>query len=175
MRGKLYGGCDPVSQSRLIPAGAGKTASGTLSASFSPAHPRRCGENYLFDTKTHEVPGSSPQVRGKLRLVEDSIGYVRLIPAGAGKTYFQRASQRQLAAHPRRCGENHERKEVKMDQNGSSPQVRGKPNESPQLCVSRRLIPAGAGKTRPTVLWVAEAAAHPRRCGENRNSTVFRP
>ena len=50
---------------------------------------------------------------------------------------------------------------------GSSPQVRGKPHEGEHLTHSPRLIPAGAGKTRPRRSWCRCRAAHPRRCGEN--------
>ena len=66
VRGKRSSRCCCVRLSRLIPAGAGKTANAQVDLERYPAHPRRCGENddgvYLLLGET----GSSPQVRGKL-------------------------------------------------------------------------------------------------------------
>ena len=50
---------------------------------------------------------------------------------------------------------------------GSSPQVRGKQPVETESEGEDRLIPAGAGKTRPMARTVIPVSAHPRRCGEN--------
>ena len=50
------------------------------------AHPRRCGENLIFQAEESPGGGSSPQVRGKRFIKEHRRAGMRLIPAGAGKT-----------------------------------------------------------------------------------------
>ena len=50
---------------------------------------------------------------------------------------------------------------------GSSPRMRGKLNQSPPRRAIRGLIPAHAGKTRPTPFRKLSRPAHPRACGEN--------
>ena len=133
---------------RLIPAGAGKTSTGGRPIPSIPAHPRRCGENL---TKLHELTGnigSSPQVRGKLCIVSETVCSIRLIPAGAGKTCTKLESMSASTAHPRRCGENGLLFCVPAVYDGSSPQVRGKRYGDAEPIGCDRLIPAGAGKTR---------------------------
>ena len=71
--------------------------------------------------------GSSPQVRGKLALIEQKAKEIRLIPAGAGKTSGYLDHTIGETAHPRRCGENYALVVGHETQDGSSPQVRGKP------------------------------------------------
>ena len=92
--------------------------------------------------------GSSPQVRGKLSILTETVQRRRLIPAGAGKTFTVFCAIGVVAAHPRRCGENVSLTLGSVDDNGSSPQVRGKLGVYHPVRVSERLIPAGAGKTR---------------------------
>ena len=50
---------------------------------------------------------------------------------------------------------------------GSSPRVRGKRREGPDLAAAVRLIPARAGKTARAQNLLATRRAHPRACGEN--------
>ena len=50
----------------ITPAGAGKTASLLHRCSPPQDHPRRCGENTIPTALTLRLPGSPPQVRGKL-------------------------------------------------------------------------------------------------------------
>ena len=71
---------------RLIPAGAGETWTRPVIRDITPAHPRRCGENTPLSLGRNFTAGSSPQVRGKLKLFRFSRVRRRLIPAGAGKT-----------------------------------------------------------------------------------------
>ena len=52
--------------SRITPAGAGKTSICRHAAAIAKDHPRRCGENVLPRLYAVPVPGSPPQVRGKL-------------------------------------------------------------------------------------------------------------
>ena len=86
VRGKLVYILHAVVPLRLIPAGAGKTCESWNSAVDTPAHPRRCGENTTYTGFASAFPGSSPQVRGKHRVLVLVGVVIRLIPAGAGKT-----------------------------------------------------------------------------------------
>ena len=111
--------------------------------------------------------GSPPQVRGKHLDLFKKFGKHRITPAGAGKTCLCWASQRNYWDHPRRCGENAVIGFVFVAAAGSPPQVRGKRLSQPIRRQSRRITPAGAGKT-----WVVKKIKlgqedHPRRCGEN--------
>ena len=91
----------------------------------------------------------------------------RLIPAGAGKTFLRVRILLASSAHPRRCGENAGGVFLCHFLSGSSPQVRGKPQRCNEPLVTRRLIPAGAGKTSAAASKTQAWTAHPRRCGEN--------
>ena len=127
VRGKLGNGSQRNAPERLIPAGAGKTFT-ELDTLHSPAaHPRRCGENVFLNCAARITYGSSPQVRGKLTAVGLHAVSIRLIPAGAGKTFGDGKSVFCSAAHPRRCGENLGFLNFSLPTYGSSPQVRGKP------------------------------------------------
>ena len=53
---------------RIIPARAGQTARLRPKRSARPDHPRACGANSGVFTLSADISGSSPRVRGKLRL-----------------------------------------------------------------------------------------------------------
>ena len=126
VRGKLWKFRCTLNSLRLIPAGAGKTVFDDAFHGGCSAHPRRCGENIKVRGGSAAKHGSSPQVRGKLALIEQKAKEIRLIPAGAGKTTGGIIKQHALAAHPRRCGENLVDVLCSIFPGGSSPQVRGK-------------------------------------------------
>ena len=73
------------------------------------------------------LPGSSPRVRGKLRLALPVVAMTGLIPACAGKTQRNAVPLDRIPAHPRVCGENSDQKPIACKMSGSSPRVRGKP------------------------------------------------
>ena len=85
-RGKLDTIEALVSQSRLIPAHAGKTCHQPATRHFRAAHPRSRGENVETGVSGVADFGSSPLTRGKL--VPGYVHHVHqgLIPAHAGKT-----------------------------------------------------------------------------------------
>ena len=85
-RGKRANLLRILSQSRLIPAHAGKTVAGTLTRMRAAAHPRSRGENYRFRLISCGTAGSSPLTRGKLPVPPIPVPSQRLIPAHAGKT-----------------------------------------------------------------------------------------
>ena len=90
---------------RLIPARAGNTTSGTVAIAIATAHPRSRGEH---------TPRST---RGKMPR--------RLIPARAGNTRTGRARQAAGPAHPRSRGEHRRPCALSRSRQGSSPLARG--------------------------------------------------
>ena len=106
-------------------------------------------------------------MRGKHCNLRTQGEFVRITPAGAGKTRPCSICRTRSGDHPRRCGENVLSDDVTLHEAGSPPQVRGK--LSPLLVESPagRITPAGAGKTLPTWIMWPTCWDHPRRCGEN--------
>ena len=151
----------------LIPACAGKTYGYRKAGRQRRAHPRVCGENPGVVYKSPGGVGSSPRVRGKLDFFKCARQFLGLIPACAGKTNPLAHNPDSLRAHPRVCGENPEAYDAEAANAGSSPRVRGKPSNTPEPWVRRRLIPACAGKTRTQLSGHEAKRAHPRVCGEN--------
>ena len=112
MRGKPDGVEVALGERGLIPAHAGKTQSVLGRDSYSPAHPRACGENSVSLPAVFHQSGSSPRMRGKQGLWCASAVFRGLIPAHAGKTVLHSDVRREIRAHPRACGENAERSGV---------------------------------------------------------------
>ena len=106
VRGKLAENGLVGNVGRLIPACAGKTSERSSSSHPKRAHPRVCGENSLIVLLVAVLPGSSPRVRGKLRLGLPVVAMNGLIPACAGKTITPIFIFAYSRAHPRVCGEN---------------------------------------------------------------------
>ena len=80
--------------SRVCPPGSSPHARGKPWLSIYPAryrgaHPRMRGENTNGSESMEFARGSSPHARGKLPHFDDSIDCTGLIPACAGKTFFQ--------------------------------------------------------------------------------------
>ena len=166
-RGKPPRGASHAFHVRLIPAHAGKTHQPTTGVSKNTAHPRSRGENVLARCAHASTPGSSPLTRGK-RLDSPVLAtHGRLIPAHAGKTPKRRAIRTTDQAHPRSRGENRSRIIRGFLSRGSSPLTRGKLLGVEPLEVSRRLIPAHAGKTVKCLRTTSASSAHPRSRGEN--------
>ena len=168
MRGKLASAVIAIICTRLIPAHAGKTDSGSARPRPRWAHPRACGENRAV--RIHRVSewGSSPRMRGKHGAHQYVIATHGLIPAHAGKTKRSHVAVEQQRAHPRACGENVKAICGRKSQEGSSPRMRGKLPTGLRVRRGGRLIPAHAGKTREAIFERGYPRAHPRACGENR-------
>ena len=151
----------------LIPAHAGKTASGRGPSVKPGAHPRSRGENNVAWHDPATPTGSSPLTRGKRRRPERGPRPGGLIPAHAGKTLVYWAAHQMGRAHPRSRGENQSFFDLAVNGNGSSPLTRGKLLSAIGGLTGGGLIPAHAGKTcawrkRGWTCW-----AHPRSRGEN--------
>ena len=147
VRGKHSSRQTQKSRDRITPAGAGKTAVYNLRQRVNEDHPRRCGENReSLNYATRDI-GSPPQVRGKPRRLSIFRARYRITPAGAGKTQLRIRKLRDRWDHPRRCGENRVSLTTVMVQEGSPPQVRGKPQVLQGIGEVIGITPAGAGKT----------------------------
>ena len=120
------------------------------------AHPRWRGEDVPENGDDASEFGSSPLARGGRRRDQDEAAGLRLIPAGAGRTWkFPAADLLE----------------------GSSPLARGGPLRWQNHPRGIRLIPAGAGRTLWAVLRPWWAGAHPRwrgedTCGNTRSPSV---
>jgi len=147
VRGKRAQSIRTTSKSRLIPARAGKTGDKVDVQVGDWAHPRACGENRIGLAGTRGSRGSSPRVRGKRARPRRGPRRSGLIPARAGKTAASSTSTRRGSAHPRACGENPTTSSFEVNVCGSSPRVRGKPEDGAPAVVDDGLIPARAGKT----------------------------
>ena len=167
VRGKRVLGHSGFSVGRLIPACAGKTPVISPKPFSRTAHPRVCGENPGVAHRFRCLPGSSPRVRGKRRMVRPRRRRTRLIPACAGKTPAHVDMSSPFPAHPRVCGENGGRYLRQFIPTGSSPRVRGKRAGEDRAGALDGLIPACAGKTVLISYCPRPDAAHPRVCGEN--------
>ena len=167
MRGKLCTYLPPDNARRITPAHAGKTPIGGLRESRPSDHPRACGENNKLRRRERRDFGSPPRMRGKL--VEDALvdARVRITPAHAGKTFYERISGRTKADHPRACGENRCKGKAQKEEDGSPPRMRGKPLVLFLINSGLRITPAHAGKTGTRLWCTAGSADHPRACGEN--------
>ena len=127
MRGKLAVDAASARNSRITPAGAGKTRA--------------------FCGCYGAAEGSPPQVRGKQLVTRCNDKVPRITPAGAGKTYLKISFLSVLQDHPRRCGENAKNEPKQAHAVGSPPQVRGKLEFETRLPFESGITPAGAGKT----------------------------
>ena len=106
VRGALIGVKRVDGASGIIPACAGSTRFCRPCRPCCRDHPRMCGEHYLCHTRYCAVPGSSPHVRGALRLHYPRVGSMGIIPACAGSTITVTFSKIDVRDHPRMCGEH---------------------------------------------------------------------
>ena len=155
---------------RITPAGAGKTQGKIFPPREIKDHPRRCGENDNRNLFAFLQVGSPPQVRGKQSDPQAIVQHLGITPAGAGKTANFSICVDGAGDHPRRCGENFPADSPVEACTGSPPQVRGKRGGHGYGQTSRRITPAGAGKTIRAIKTAAQTADHPRRCGENHSN-----
>ena len=91
--------------------------------------------------------GSSPPVRGAQRHKGENAVESGLIPARAGSTCTPRLLDGAHRAHPRPCGEHPGYVFSSSKLSGSSPPVRGAPEELTNGGGLNGLIPARAGST----------------------------
>ena len=71
---------------RIIPADAGSTRGPLPARSWTPDHPRGCGEHVAGEEPHMLLVGSSPRMRGALYRFAANEHWFRIIPADAGST-----------------------------------------------------------------------------------------
>ena len=147
MRGKRADVPVQTGAKRITPADAGKTAAVLWVHELSGDHPRGCGENVPYATKTDLKDG--------------------ITPADAGKTILHGRATKAIQDHPRGCGENFESVIFKAADTGSPPRMRGKRANKENAADRRRITPADAGKTKCWKFLLDDNTDHPRGCGEN--------
>ncbi len=110
---------------RFIPAGAGNTVPRIISLSSSTVYPRWRGEHVGRESFDCPYIGLSPLARGTLAKQTSGYAWCRFIPAGAGNTPKEIASQLNLPVYPRWRGEH----KIHIDKHrvciGLSPLARG--------------------------------------------------
>ena len=109
----------------IIPACAGNTGGKLSKDQISGDHPRMCGEHHQPVKLQNIELGSSPHVRGTL--VGEQVGQQLggIIPACAENTIGADHVFLWLGDHPRMCGEHDTGKCTVLENEGSSPHVRG--------------------------------------------------
>ena len=171
MRGKRRFSRSTRRDGRIIPAHAGQTRRDISTSGRSPDHPRACGANGKISSKTMVRTGSSPRMRGKLRVERGRDDKIRIIPAHAGQTHGRRYMADRTPDHPRACGANSTKYNARHMPTGSSPRMRGKPLRFLVFDPCGRIIPAHAGQTRARSRRPYPPTDHPRACGANYNGT----
>ena len=137
----------PHKMPRFIPACAGNTTCGGMTASGMSVHPRLRGEHPTIEKPGEINLGSSPPARGTRTRHGDAGCKVRFIPACAGNTRRRRRDRARGAVHPRLRGE-HDAVLAGFGENlGSSPPARGTRSDFRAVVEFRRFIPACAGNT----------------------------
>ena len=167
-RGKPITSISRAVRPGLIPAHAGKTDIPDHWQGRRGAHPRSRGENRRRYCIRGPDPVAHPRSRGEnRRRSRPATSCLWLIPAHAGKTRPKPRGAPRLRAHPRSRGENFiQLRRLKMSA-GSSPLTRGKQCSGASRDSNAGLIPAHAGKTRPSSDSSPHSGAHPRSRGEN--------
>ena len=146
VRGTLRHLVQPFCLDRFIPARAGNAPPSGSALLSGPVHPRACGERLECHAASLGVGGSSPRVRGTLRLLGGDHASHRFIPAA--------------------CGERVVGQIDLLCQFGSSPRVRGTLVRRAFKRCAGRFIPARAGNAGPTTCARSTPTVHPRACGE---------
>ena len=140
---------------RFIPACAGNREPSASIAAKRPVHPRVCGEQSSGCPDETICAGSSPRVRGTVRIPQRGIVL--------------------SAVHPRVCGEQKVVTIIMPMVFGSSPRVRGTGILSSRPSIVRRFIPACAGNSSGLERSSVIKPVHPRVCGEQFRKSVGTP
>ena len=168
MRGTPLGLGYELARQWIIPAYAGNTRLHHASAQAVRDHPRICGEHDAAADAWVKAAGSSPHMRGTLKLKLPAFGNTRIIPAYAGNTRRNAPRIRQAWDHPRICGEHYMPPfDVGVAQ-GSSPHMRGTRTYVHKRFPQFGIIPAYAGNTAKYLYTACRDRDHPRICGEHR-------
>ena len=130
-------------------------------------HPRVCGEHVPAIAPTAPPTGSSPRMRGTRSVGRAVRGGLGIIPAYAGNTSSAWLCMIRIRDHPRVCGEHYFRVVWVSESRGSSPRMRGTPEDLAVATASYGIIPAYAGNTDKVSSMAKKLGDHPRVCGEH--------
>ena len=151
---------------RIIPALAGNTRAVRGGRAASWDHPRSRGEYPLRGTPRLNVRGSSPLSRGILPGMEHLRRRAGIIPALAGNTTVPPPERFTWTDHPRSRGE-YKNLRSRLNSYLDHPRSRGEYLIQPHdHYVEPWIIPALAGNTGNSCLYVRESWDHPRSRGE---------
>ena len=115
---------------RFIPACAGNSKATAFPWATPPRFIPACaGNSPSFASRSTRASGSSPRVRGTPERPTQAVRGVRFIPACAGNSATAPDQRRRWSVHPRVCGELAPMWPGRTMPNGSSPRVRGTPQE----------------------------------------------
>ena len=145
VRGTAASRTGPSPQTRFIPACAGNGRGHSRHSQGPSVHPRVCGERSSIAPPASWYAGSSPRVRGTARSPDAHPRASRFIPACAGNGGREAVVPRELAVHPRVCGERIFSPLAISVAVGSSPRVRGTGATLRSPLPFGRFIPACAG------------------------------
>ena len=134
---------------RFIPAYAGNARRCCPRRRRASVHPRVCGERRRGRAPQPLRAGSSPRMRGTLRLRFGDASADRFIPAYAGNARAPSSRGARRTVHPRVCGERRGAAESLADGSGSSPRMRGTLGRDCDDGADLRFIPAYAGNAPP--------------------------
>ena len=157
----------PDPGSRITPACAGKTGSGSDDLGLRPDHPRMRGEDpYSLD----HLPGnrgSPPHARGRQSICFSLVVGCGITPACAGKTGCGLPNCTGSRDHPRMRGEDGLRVPDHPHVDGSPPHARGRLKAVHEETKDGGITPACAGKTIPRIGRCLPRRDHPRMRGED--------
>ena len=121
------------------------------------------------------VPGSSPRMRGTLDNHHVNVEHGGIIPAYAGNTVVCERLAAAAWDHPRVCGEHRTAVAERVENQGSSPRMRG--THAARVLPGHRpgIIPAYAGNTYVYPRNPLRRGDHPRVCGEHKGQAAIGP
>ena len=151
----------------ITPAYAGKTKRRQSLTQSKQDHPRSRGKDGNLRINQMEDLGAPPLTRERLSACISVTLFVRITPAGAGKTFQLRRRKILAWEHPRLRGKDKFNNNPLELLEGSPPLTRERRSVAPVKSSLSRITPAYAGKTiclrRPiAVLW-----DHPRLRGKD--------
>ena len=167
MRGTLASITDGTVSFGIIPAYAGNTPCRRRIRVRWWDHPRICGEHKAKTASANVNKGSSPHMRGTHTLWLECCRLLGIIPAYAGNTSHRRRIGCIPRDHPRICGEHGVVAVSGAVHLGSSPHMRGTPDQRADEQTNRGIIPAYAGNTLSSFIGLPPLWDHPRICGEH--------
>ena len=139
-----------------------------------PVHPRVYGELSEKLRGPFTLPGSSPRVRGTRRQQGLIRFPQRFIPACTGNSITSGSSSSRIAVHPRVYGELRAATWRRLQDNGSSPRVRGTRISEEDIADRLRFIPACTGNSSSAMWPTPPTTVHPRVYGELDNRKTDR-